>query len=323
MFKKPLLVYLFTALVVLGFVGWHMIVGISSSNPGSFYNKDNNATWIRHSWVDTDYSWEEISELVHGFEENGIRHVYVHSGPVDADGLVPEYRYVFADRFVDRAKAVNPNISYYAWLGQKRSKIDLDDESVRKEVIEVSRMFVEEMGYDGIHYDFEAINGYDEGFKSLVVEFDEKLPEVPLSIAVEEYIPGYIAWGMSFFKEIKDLSSGELMKDIAGHVDQYVVMSYDTDAQSAVFYTWLVKQEVIAISRLLPESKVWIGVPTYDDQRPGFNAEAENITSGMQGVIDGMNSSRTVNEAIEGVAIYANWETDSNEWNTYKSMWLE
>lgn len=311
-----------TGFVLMGLLVWHFLIGPSDDFPGSFFNRNENAMWLRHSWVDTDQSWESISEMVHDLERHGITYAYVHSGPIDSDGNVPDYRYVYAKQFLDRAKAINPKIQYHAWLGQKRSQIDLEDENVRKNIVETSQLLVGDIGFDGIHYDFEPVSGYDRGFIALIKETDAAIEPMEISVAIEEYIPSFMAEIMSLFVETKDNVSKELLLEIAPHINQLAVMTYDTKTTEAWKYSWLVKQEVIAITRLLPHVDIYIGVPTYDEQKPSFNPEAENITTGLEGIISGLNSRRSVRDAVKGVAIYANWETDQDEWKTYREMWM-
>jgi len=321
MWNKPILIYLLTGFVMTGLLLWHFLIGPSDDFPGSFFNRNENAMWLRHSWVDTDQSWESIADMVHGLEKHGIKSAYVHSGPIDPNGMVPDYRYVYAKQFLDRAKAINPKIQYYAWLGQKRSLVDLDNKKIRKNIVKISRLLVGDIGFDGIHYDFEPVSGHDTGFINLVKETDTGITPRPISIAIEEYIPSIMTKALSIIAETKDNVSKELLLEIAPHIDQLVVMTYDTKMDDPWKYSWLVKQEVIAITRLLPEMNIFIGVPTYDDQKPSFNPEAENISTGLNGVIAGLNSRRSIRDAIRGVAIYANWETDMEEWKVYRQLW--
>lgn len=321
MWKKAFFVYTFTGLVLLGIILWHLVVGPADSHEGAFYNKGKNAVWLQHSWIDTEYSWETISQLLNSLEKYGITYAYLHSGPVEKNGKVPEYRYVYAKQFMSRAKAVNPNIKIYAWLGQKREKIDLNDAVVRLEIVKMAKFFMDDVGFDGVHYDFEAINGYDQGFIDLVEETAAAVGKENVSVALEEYIPDYILWGLSFFDEVKDSVSEDLVMRISDDVDQFVFMSYDTGVDDPEWYRWLVKQEIVAVTRLLPDHRVLVGIPSYDEGFSNFNAEAENIESALKGVIDGLNNRRSVREAFEGVAVYSYWETDSEEWRTYDLLW--
>lgn len=311
-----------TATAVLLVITWHFAFGLSLDKPGYEYNKKENAVWIKHYWVDTDYDWKQIGALVNKFEDNQIKHVYIHAGPVEPDGTVPDYKYIYAQSFLQKAKALNPDIEYYAWLGQLRHKIDLDNEYVRQNVINLSKQMTEDIGFDGIHFDFEGLADFDEGFIRLVVDTNKELTAKKLSVALEEYIPPTFAWILQNFVEIKDQLSAETFKVVSNNVDHIVIMPYDTGVQDAWLYTWLVKQEVIAITNLLPEGRILIGVPTYADQRPSFNPDAENMVSGIQGVIDGLNTKRTNQDSFTGVAIYANWETSDAEWRSYRKHWL-
>jgi hypothetical protein len=52
--------------------------------------------------------------------------------------------------------------------------------------------------------------------------------------------------------------------------------------------------------------------------RPG----AENVASGLLGLLDGLNDDAARPGAVTGVAVYPQWETDEAEWRTYRALWL-
>ncbi len=64
------------------------------------------------------------------------------------------------------------------------------------------------------------------------------------------------------------------------------------------------------------------GVPSYEDQRWTFNPKAANVGSALRGIqkgIDGLDRSELRDF---GVAIYAEWTTDDEEWEMYRREWL-
>ena len=65
-----------------------------------------------------------------------------------------------------------------------------------------------------------------------------------------------------------------------------------------------------------------MGVPSYEDQRWGFHPEAENVRSGIRGIQKGLASFDTPELQHFGIAIYAEWTTDQDEWDIYKQEWL-
>ena len=76
-----------------------------------------------------------------------------------------------------------------------------------------------------------------------------------------------------------------------------------------------------AVDGLGGGTEIIVGIPTYDDALPGHLASVENVESAVQGVQAGI--AALANPAlVQGVAIYAEWETDPLEWAQYDSFWL-
>jgi exo-beta-1,3-glucanase (GH17 family) len=98
-------------------------------------------------------------------------------------------------------------------------------------------------------------------------------------------------------------------------------MIYDTGTPKKWLYTWLVKEQVVRISKLIPANKeLYIAIPTYDKANDGFDPRVENIKSALQGVINGLNDLRSNSDNFTGIAFYANWTTDALEWKEYSNL---
>ena len=72
----------------------------------------------------------------------------------------------------------------------------------------------------------------------------------------------------------------------------------------------------------MPKIQAFIRILTSAELAVTHQPVAENISSGLHGLIDGLNDTDTMAERITGAAIYPQWETDSAEWTTYESLWL-
>ena len=101
-------------------------------------------------------------------------------------------------------------------------------------------------------------------------------------------------------------------------------MTYDSGLPFAFLYRLWTRWQVIQLSTVLADSpiEVLIGVPASDEQTATHHPGAENMTSGLQGVIDGLNDSDSRPATITGVALYPYWEIDSAKWQVYDQMWL-
>src|SRR5258706_10340610 len=91
-----------------------------------------------------------------------------------------------------------------------------------------------------------------------------------------------------------------------------------------MLYRFGSRLHVIHISKAVAglNTELLIGIPTSEEETFTHHASAENMGSGLQGVIDGLNDEEAQHNVVTGVAIYPYWETDSREWATYDSLWL-
>jgi len=102
-----------------------------------------------------------------------------------------------------------------------------------------------------------------------------------------------------------------------------VVMMYDTALQKPKFYQYLMAcwtDEVLAWSGGTP---VLLGVPTYDDEGVDYhNPKVENLANALMGIHRGLaRGPLPVN--YQGVAIYCEWETGTNEWQYFEKHFLK
>ena len=65
---------------------------------------------------------------------------------------------------------------------------------------------------------------------------------------------------------------------------------------------------------------LWRGFPC---SARSHNARAENLRLGLKGVREGLASPRATPVAVEGVAVFANWTTEPQEWELYETLWHE
>ena len=65
-----------------------------------------------------------------------------------------------------------------------------------------------------------------------------------------------------------------------------------------------------------------LGVPTYGDGLRSHNPRAENLKNALRGVREGLADPSAARENFAGVAPFADYTTDDDEWETYKRDWL-
>ncbi|MGH3242574.1 MAG: hypothetical protein ACRDNL_19520, partial [Spirillospora sp.] len=159
--------------VVLRWTGWTVayvlgLVALAFSGAWVWWQQEPqargtsvNALWAQHEWVGEPHTDAEYRALGKLLQRNRISDVFFHAGPFEADGTVPAHKYRYARQLIQAVRTYAPGVRAQAYLGQIRmvdgyGLIDLDDPKVRERVLKTDAAFLD-LGFDGIHYDFEPI----------------------------------------------------------------------------------------------------------------------------------------------------------------------
>jgi hypothetical protein len=303
---------------------WIFFIGFSSSAPGSYFNKGNNAVWIGHEWVGEMKSDTEIQTLINDLQKHQIGTVFVHVGPLKEDGSIDPETYQYAINFIEKANLYDTNISYQAWVGQIRSKLDLADAEIRHNVAKQAFIMTRLGGFDGVHFDIEPVWDGDEDFILTLKESRNLIGnEKIISVALAEFIPRSVIWLSQQIHKFENYNTEVNYRNVAKYADQIVVMVYDTGFDKEWKYKWFVKEQTIWVTGLFDDKDVFIAIPSYEEVKEGFNPLVENVESGLNGIIDGLNNTRSEEENFTGVAIYPYWEMDEAEWVIYDRLWTK
>lgn len=320
LWKITVLGLVFTVIVLF----WIFFVGFNSSAPGSTFNKGNNAVWIRHEWVGKLKTDNEIQNLVNDLQKHQIGIVFVHVGPLKEDGSIDPETYEYSINFVEKAKMFDSGIRYQAWMGQLRNKIDLTSADVRHNIAKQAFIMTRLVGFDGVHFDIEPVWDGDENFIFTLKETRELIgDDHSVSVALAEFIPKSVIWLTQKIHKFENYNTEINYKNVGEYADQIVVMVYDTGFDEEWKYQWFVKEQTIWVTDLFDRKEVFIAIPSYDDVKEGFDPFVENVESGLRGIIQGLNNTRSEEDNFAGVAIYPYWETDDAEWGIYDDLWLK
>jgi hypothetical protein len=320
--------------------GFLLIIGVivargcvfrsSTDFPGSHFNRGSNAIWLGVEWVNEKHTSDEITTLANNLRQRQIRSVFVYTSYLRADGEFST-SYTYAAAFVASLKQAYPELHVLAWIGlplkntngSSAYHVDLSDPATRQKIVTFCVGITSQAEFDGVHLDPEPIHSGDDNILMLLDEMRAALPpDTLLSMAGRRIWPVYpdAPWpliGQAAWR-------GDYYREVANRVDQIAVMVYDSGLPLAWIYRQWVRFEVISISRALEgvDIELLIGVPTSEEATATHQPRAENMRSGLQGTINGLNDKAARPQEIDGVAIYPAWETDDAEWKTYESLWL-
>lgn len=315
--------------IVVTTVGASFYAAYHRTVPDGVRSVGVNALWMGHRWVGEAHDEVEFGQLAEKLHSRAISDVFVHVGPIAADGTIPAKRFPFAQALIATLHRRVPQLRIQAWMGQNEAArggpLDLDNERVRSRIVDTAEELLE-LGFDGIHFDIEPIFPGDDRFLSLLAATHRRTIDhgAVLSVATMELepLPGaahlgrrvvarYHAWTRRYYERL------------AEHVDQLAVMTYDSAMPTDWLYGAVVRQQTSELARLLPDHvTLFIGIPTYGEGNLGHWPKAENMRSGIRGVRLGLADVSDDDRAHVGVAVYADWTTNDSEWTTFERDWL-
>lgn len=104
-------------------------------------------------------------------------------------------------------------------------------------------------------------------------------------------------------------------------------MCYDTGLYLPRAYVWLTRRQAIHVTRAVargnPRCRVLLGLPTYARGGSSHHAPAENLWMALKGVREGLASPAADRTVFAGVAPFADYTTQPEEWETYRTLWLD
>jgi len=198
--------------------------------------------------------------------------------------------------------------------------VDLADPKEREKIAEFAARSIDDYGFDGVHLNVEHVDNNDPNYLLLLEEVRKAIaPEHMLSVASNDWLPA----GLNRIPIVGGYKwDGSYYRAVAARVDQIVTMTYDSFMPWPALYRLWLREQVIGISRSLSDSDVQllIGVSVSRENTRTHHPKAENMQSGMSGVCAGI--ARTDN-AVQGIAVYAAWEANENDWQTWETWLVE
>jgi hypothetical protein len=315
-------IYLLTILCLVGFASWHFLFGFEKGIETKEFNKQKNSIWISSAWLDTDFDFLEIHSLIKDLESLGVTNVFVSVGSLDVKGEIPEYRYVFASQFLSRARSINNEIQFLAWISQDEKRVNLNDMATRRNILRTSGVFVQELGFDGIHFYPQGFGEDSDLFVSFLSELKQEITPAQLSIAVSPSFPGYtLEIAKIFGSEPKRKSEIADLRSFYAFADQIVLITSDQGVNSVWFYEWLLKHSVVYVSRNFSEPKFVYTLPSSGNLDLGGKSKIANMQTTFSGVISGLNSRRTKEGFFQGLALQNHWTMNFDDIDFMRKNW--
>jgi hypothetical protein len=312
------------ALAVLIPVAWVSLTPAGDAAPHPF-NQDRNAVWLEHRWLERAHGEREMEDLVSSLQARGVVYLYPHVIPFDREGKLPKHDREQMRRFLEVVRRLAPEMKVLPWVGGLRvgwrrtrvGTLDLSDLAQRQRIVAECRGLVDE-GFHGVHVNIEPVDDGNDDLLALLRSLRTAVGDSNvLSISAIKPGPMHLWLAPNFFwTEGYYARVGEL-------ADQIVVMAYDTGIPTPSLYRRYLSYVASRSARSLgPRSRarVLVGVPTYDAAGIMHRAGVENTENALLGIVAGLRG-LGAGGTFEGVALYAEWTTDEDEWETYDRLW--
>lgn len=292
---------------------------------------DTNALWARHQWVGEPHTDAEYRALGTLLKQNRISDVFFHAGPVEADGTVPSSKYRYARQLVEGVRKYAPGVRAQAYLGQVRmvegkGVIQLDDPKVREQMVKTDAAFLD-LGFDGIHYDFEPVFPDDRAFLALMDRTRELTRSRGRLLSVSLEQPTLFDTVQPVYKALLPRAGAfhypprpttDFLRAVAARADQVAIMTYDVSLPTDALAGWHFARHTRTTLELIGDrTTVFMGVPTY---RP-LAEWSESLEVALRGVRRGIGDLRRPPKRPYGVGVYADWTTRPDEWARYRAFW--
>ncbi len=296
---------------------------------GAYFNRGRNASWVSVDWSKDAHTPEEIRALADEMDRHQVQTIFVYVSYLKPGGYFnPTYDH--AAEFVRAFKAAQPGATVEAWIGIPLDKPTIStpgyarigDPAVRRMIADFCKRLVTEMGFDGVHLDPEPIPSGDEDTLQLLDDVRAAIGrDKILSLATREIVP---FWNDAPLPPAWGLWRANYYRRIAGRVDEVAAMTYDSTLPTPWLYEHWLRFQVVGITRAVQgvQTRLLLGVPTSEEETWTHRPRAENMRSGLRGIIAGLNDADAVTESVVGVAIYPHWETDAAQWAEYDKLWL-
>ncbi|EHN76086.1 hypothetical protein SMCF_4442 [Streptomyces coelicoflavus ZG0656] len=296
---------------------------------GGTYTRNRDAMWLGHAWVDGRKKDADLTALARDLKTTGIRDLYVHTGPMEHDGTLPESLYPRARWLIDGVHRELPGVRVQAFLGDVLATegpdgMRLDKAATRAAVVASARQVLD-VGYDGVHLDLEPLHSGDRDYLSLLDDVGAvtRARDAQLSVAAHQIDPLpalHSVFGL-FTKHPKWWSQ-EFFGQVARRVDQIAVMSYDTaQPLEGTYGGYVAQQTSLALEVTPPTTHLLMGLPFYYESNFDHWGHAETVAAAVRGVRLGL--SRTdADRELFGVAPYIDFAATDTNWKEYRDGWV-
>jgi len=278
----------------------------------------SNGAWIGVEWTSQPIDPPAIADLAQQATKQHLRYLFAFTTYFKADGsFSPSYTYARA--FVAAFHQHNQHTALLAWVGLPYQHVEFANPQVRSTLISFITSLITTAGFDGVHINAEPLPSGDPHYLQFLDELRLALtPTQLLSVASLPWMSTLESWLLPA-NPYRWTSS--YYHAVASRVDQIVAMTYDSQTVVPVLYRLWMREQVQGIRQSISDRPIGllIGISLSREQTSSHRPEVESLANGLVGLCAGLAKQRQDEAPIDGVALYAFWESDTTDWQIWQN----
>jgi len=288
----------------------------------------DNGAWISIDWTSQAVDETAVAQLAESASIRQIQYLFPFTTYLKSDGTFSQ-SYTFATEFITQFRRYNQETLLLAWVGIPLQNdrhtgiegwVDLADKSTRDEIVTFVAKLVKETDFDGVHLNVETVRNNNPDYLLLLDELRAAMDSRHiLSVASSYWMPAALnklplvdgfKWSAGYYQAV------------ANRVDQLATMTYDSVMPHPALYRLWLREQVREINKSLVGSDVdlLIGISISREHTTTHDPNAENMHNGLAGICASL-SELEAEHIVDGVSIYASWEADTTDWQTWEN-WI-
>ncbi len=311
--RRRVVCVLLALLTALAWWGW---VPNSFTDPACHVT--SNGAWIGVEWTSQPIDPRAIANLAQQATKQHLRYLFPFTTYVKADrSFSPSYTYARA--FVAAFHQHNQQTALLAWVGLPHQHVEFANPQVRTTIITFIASLITTAGFDGVHINAEPIPNGDPDYLQFLDEL--RLALAPTQLLSVASLP----WASTLESALLPANpyrwTSSYYHAVASRVDQIVAMTYDSQAVVPALYRLWMREQVQGIRQSISDQPIdlLIGISLSREVTSSHRPEVENLANGLAGLCAGLAKQTQDGASINGVALYAFWESDARDWQIWQS----
>ncbi len=331
---------LFVALVVGAFLALRSKPNLA----GRFGQK--NALWCQSLYLrghqPTTLEPLKEADLTHFCDtltQNRIQFAYLFSGPFDTNGHLPEY--AFSQTAIASVRTIKercPGVIVLPWIGGIVNKtVFVDNHQWVSNAVHETSLLLSALDVTGVHVNLEfftyhiqdelfpGLEGFDHYGGDEIRFFKELRSALPLA-----FISTVVVSTAPEAKHWKRKNTVEEVHELSKLVDQIAILCFDTSIGRKSVFRESLQQQLADIRQWktspMTRAQFLIGIGTFINKEELWKfrdldvESVANTLNTLRGLLVEPNAGGS--SLVDGLAIFAEWTTDTKEWEELQRGWL-